>query len=64
VTAGPECHSPDAEIEFAARAGTTYAIGVDGDGFYEPGTRGGPFVEPPSGEGRVVLRVEPSLLHG
>ena len=43
-----------------ADAGATYVIGVDGDGFYEPGSRGGPLVEPPSGEGRVTLRIEPT----
>jgi hypothetical protein len=58
----PGCHSPDSEYEFLATAGTTYAIGVDGNGFYEPAGRGGPTVEPPSGEGRVTLRVEPSAL--
>jgi hypothetical protein len=56
----PGCHSSDTEYEFSARAGTTYVIGVDGNGFYEPGTRGGPMVEPPSGEGRVTLRIEPT----
>jgi len=35
-------------------------VGVDGNGFYEPGRRGGPLVEPPSGEGRVTLRIEPT----
>jgi hypothetical protein len=64
VTPSPQCRSAGAEYEFAAKAGTAYAIGVDGNGFYEPGTRGGPLVEPPSGEGRVVLRIEPSALHG
>jgi hypothetical protein len=58
------CHSPDSEYELSARAGTTYVIGVDGNGFYEPAGRGGPTVEPPSGEGRVTLRIEPSLLRG
>lgn len=57
---GPECRSSHAEYMFHAEAGKTYAIGVDGDGFYEPGQRGGPLVEPPSGEGRVILRVEPT----
>lgn len=61
---GPECRSADAEYDFYARVGTTYVIGVDGDGFYEPGTRGAPLVEPPSGEGRVTLRIEPSVLGG
>jgi hypothetical protein len=56
---GPGC-SGEEEYEFAAKAGTSYAIGVDGNGFYEPGKRGGPLVEPPSGEGRVILRIEPS----
>jgi hypothetical protein len=51
---------PEAAYNFYAEAGTTYVIGVDGDGFYEPGQRGGPLVEPPSGEGRVSLRIEPS----
>jgi hypothetical protein len=64
VASAPECHSPAEEYEFAAKAGNTYAIGVDGDGFYEPGTRGGPLVEPPSGEGRVVLRIEPAPVAG
>jgi hypothetical protein len=57
-----ECGSAAAEYDFYAEAGTTYVIGVDGDGFYEPGTRGGPMVEPPSGEGRVTLRIEPSAM--
>jgi hypothetical protein len=57
---GPGCRSADTEYDFYAQAGTTYVIGVDGDGFYEPGTRGGPLVEPPSGEGRVNLRIEPT----
>ncbi len=57
-----ECGSTEAEYDFYAEAGTTYVIGVDGDGFYEPGTRGGPLVEPPSGEGRVTLRIEPSAM--
>jgi hypothetical protein len=48
------------EANFYAEAGKTYAIGIDGDGFYELGTRGGPLVEPPSGEGRVALRIEPT----
>jgi hypothetical protein len=61
---GPGCHSPDDEYDFYATAGTTYVIGVDGNDFYEPGARGGPLVEPPSGEGRVTLRIEPSLLRG
>jgi hypothetical protein len=56
----PGCHSVGEEYDFWAQAGTTYVIGVDGNGFYEPGKRGGPLVEPPSGEGRVILRVEPS----
>jgi hypothetical protein len=60
----PECRSPYAEYDFYAEAGTTYAIGVDGNGFYEPSRRGGPLVEPPSGEGRVTLRIEPSVLGG
>lgn len=59
---GPECASAEAEFEFHAEAGATYAIGVDGDGFYQPGRRGGPLVEPPSGEGRVTLRIEPAVL--
>ena len=57
---GPGCRSADAEYDFYARVGTTYVIGVDGNGFYEPGSRGGPLVEPPSGEGRVNLRIEPT----
>jgi hypothetical protein len=57
------CDSPE-EDNFYAEAGKTYVIGVDGDGFYELGTRGGPFVEPPSGEGRVALRIEPSVMSG
>jgi hypothetical protein len=61
---GPGCRSPYAEYDFYAEAGMTYVIGVDGNGFYEPGRRGGPLVEPPSGEGRVILRVEPSSLPG
>jgi hypothetical protein len=56
----PDCESVGAEYDFYAEAGATYAIGVDGDGFYELGTRGGPLVEPPRGEGRVVLRIEPT----
>jgi hypothetical protein len=59
---GPGCDSAEAEDDFYAEAGTTYVIGVDGDGFYEPGTRGGPLIEPPSGEGRVVLRIEPAAM--
>jgi hypothetical protein len=62
TTPGPGCGTTGAEYEFEAEAGTTYVIGVDGDGFYEPGRRGGPLVEPPSGEGRVVLRIEPALM--
>jgi hypothetical protein len=57
---GPGCRSALAEYEFQAEAGTTYVIGVDGDGFYRPGRRGGPLVQPPSGEGRVILRIEPA----
>jgi hypothetical protein len=57
---GPGCESFAAEDNFYAEAGKTYVIGVDGDGFYEPGSRGGPLVEPPSGEGRVSLRIEPT----
>jgi hypothetical protein len=60
----PGCSSSGAEYDFEAAAGATYVIGVDGNGFYEPGTRGGPLVEPPSGEGRVVLRIEPSAILG
>jgi len=60
----PECGSDEGEYDFPAQAGTTYAIGVDGNGFYELGTRGGPLVEPPSGEGRVALRIEPAPLSG
>jgi hypothetical protein len=56
----PAAEAEHSEYQFYAEAGTTYVIGVDGDGFYEPGTRGGPLIEPPSGEGRVSLRVEPS----
>jgi hypothetical protein len=64
VPTGPAetgCRAPE-EADFYAEAGETYAIGVDGDGFYELGTRGGPLVEPPSGEGRVALRIEPSVM--
>jgi hypothetical protein len=61
---GPGCRLPDSEFEFSAQAGATYVIGVDGNGFYEPGQRGGPLVEPPSGEGRVNLRIEPSAPRG
>jgi hypothetical protein len=61
---GPGCGSAEAEDSFYAEAGKTYVIGVDGDGFYEPSTRGGPFVEPPSGEGRVALRIEPAAMSG
>ncbi|HEY2478242.1 MAG TPA: hypothetical protein VGI17_05880 [Solirubrobacterales bacterium] len=57
---GPGCPSPAAEYNFYAEVGRSYVIGVDGDGFYEPGRRGGPLVEPPSGEGRVALRIEPT----
>lgn len=57
---GPECRSPYAEYAFYAEAGKSYVIGVDGNGFYTPGRRGGPLVEPPSGEGRVTLRIEPT----
>jgi hypothetical protein len=64
TTPDPNCHSPDDEYSFYARVGTTYAIGVDGDGYYVPGRRGGPRVDPPSGEGRVTLRIEPSVLSG
>jgi hypothetical protein len=60
----PGCGSAAAADNFYAEAGETYVIGVDGDGFYEPGSRGGPLVEPPSGEGRVVLRIEPAVLPG
>jgi hypothetical protein len=60
----PGCRSAGDEYSFLARAGASYVIGVDGNGFYEPGRRGGPLVEPPSGEGRVTLRIEPSLLVG
>ena len=62
-TPDPGCDSAEAEDIFYAEAGKTYVIGVDGDGFYEPGNRGGPFVEPPSGEGRVALWIEPSPVH-
>ncbi len=58
----PECGSAQEEWSFEAHAGETYAIGVDGDGYYVPGHPGGPRVEPPSGEGRVTLRIEPSVL--
>jgi hypothetical protein len=61
---GRGCRSPFDEFSFPARAGTAYVIGVDGNGYYVPGTRGGPRVEPPSGEGRVTLRIEPSVLSG
>jgi len=61
---GPGCDETEAEDNFYAEAGKTYVIGVDGDGFYELGTRGGPFVEPPSGEGLVALRIEPSAMSG
>jgi hypothetical protein len=57
---GPGCRTAEAEYNFYAEAGQTYVIGVDGDGFYEPGRRGGPLIEPPSGEGHVALRVEPT----
>jgi hypothetical protein len=63
----PGCRSGDQEgdeYSFRARAGVSYAIGVDGDGYYVPSDRGGPLVEPPSGEGRVTLRIEPSLMAG
>jgi hypothetical protein len=60
----PECGLVEQELSFFARVGKTYAIGVDGDGYYVPGHRGGPLVEPPSGEGRVTLRIEPSVLMG
>lgn len=63
-TRGRGCRSPFDENSFLARAGTTYAIGVDGNGYYVLGHRGGPRVEPPSGEGRVTLRIEPSVLSG
>jgi hypothetical protein len=46
---GPEC---DAQTTFAAVAGTTYDIGVDGYSFYIPG---GP--PPLPGEGTVALRI-------
>jgi hypothetical protein len=61
---GLGCDSTEAEATFYAEAGKSYVIGVDGNGFYEPGTRGGPFVEPPSGEGLVAVRVEPSSMPG
>jgi hypothetical protein len=57
---GPDCRSAGGEYVFYAVTGTTYDIGVDGDGRYAPGGHGGPLVEPPSGEGRVELRIEPS----
>jgi hypothetical protein len=57
---GPECRSPFDEDSFYAEVGKTYAIGVDGNGYYVPGKRGAPLVEPPSGEGRVILRIEPT----
>jgi hypothetical protein len=60
----PDCGSAGEEFSFMARVGETYAIGVDGDGYYRPGHRGGPLVDPPSGEGRVALRIEPSVLTG
>jgi hypothetical protein len=57
---GRECRSLDDEVGFYAEAGKTYVIGVDGNGYYVPGKLGGPAVEPPSGEGRVTLRIEPT----
>jgi hypothetical protein len=57
---GPGCRSPFDEYSFYAEVGQSYAIGVDGNGYYVPGRRGGPLVEPPSGEGRVTLRIEPT----
>lgn len=57
---GRECRSPYDEYSFYAEVGSSYAIGVDGNGYYVPGRRGGPLVEPPSGEGRVTLRIEPT----
>jgi hypothetical protein len=60
----PDCGSAQEEFSFLARVGESYAIGVDGNGYYVPGHRGGPRVEPPSGEGRVTLRIEPSVLMG
>jgi hypothetical protein len=59
-TTGAGCVGGGGEYSFYAETGTTYDIGVDGDGFYAPGGHGGPLVEPPSGEGRVRLRIEPS----
>lgn len=61
---GPGCDEPGDERNFYAEAGKTYAIGVDGNGSYELGTLGGPIVEPPSGEGRVVVRIEPAAMPG
>jgi hypothetical protein len=46
---GPECN---AQTTFAAVAGTTYDIGVDGDSFWIPG---GP--PPAPGEGTVALKI-------
>jgi hypothetical protein len=60
TTPGLGCHGPDDEYDFYAAAGANYVIGVDGNGFYEAGGRGGPMIEPPSGEGRVALRIEPT----
>jgi hypothetical protein len=61
---GRGCRSPFEEYTFPAQAGTTYAIGVDGNGYYVPGRRGAPRVDPPNGEGRVTLRIEPAALPG
>ncbi len=63
--AWPAAGCPASEqASFLADAGTSYAIGVDGNGYYVPSRRGGPLIEPPSGEGRILLRIEPSLLVG
>jgi hypothetical protein len=56
----PGCRTAGGEYVFYAVTGTSYDIGVDGDGRYAPGGHGGPLVEPPSGEGRVELRIEPT----
>jgi hypothetical protein len=57
---GPGCRGGGDEYDFYAHTGTSYSIGVDGNGYYAPGGRGGPLVEPPSGEGRIKLRLEPT----
>lgn len=49
---GPHCRNSGREYTFKATVGTSYAIAVDGNGFYPP------LASPPVTEGAISLRIE------